>query len=362
MRKISRHDAAPISHPPTNGPSAPAIPPSPDQAPMAGPRSSCRNDASMMRERAGRQQRPAHALQRASGDQRLDVGRDRAQQRGDREPGDADDEHPPPPVAIAERPAEQQEPGERQRVGVDRPLQPVERGVEIAPDGRQRDVDDGRVEERDARAEHGREQHPPAAANCRRRSPARRVRRRRPSRDCPIPRTANGGAVVYARRMGRSRDDGSNRLPARARPAVRDRRVPGARAGARPDPGARDGGRRLRLRPAHVARRGAVPDGRPRGGRPRDGRPRGGARAASGRPTPWASRWRRAIASPTPTSRRAARAGRASTATSAAPTATPRASRSRSTTRRTSTARTATTTCCAAGSGCSACPTPCRTT
>ena len=47
MRKMNRHDAASINHPPTNGPSAPAIPPSPDQAPMAGPRSSGRNDASM---------------------------------------------------------------------------------------------------------------------------------------------------------------------------------------------------------------------------------------------------------------------------------------------------------------------------
>ena len=47
MRKMSRHDAAPISHPPMNGPSAPAIPPSPDQAPMAGAAIVRRNDASM---------------------------------------------------------------------------------------------------------------------------------------------------------------------------------------------------------------------------------------------------------------------------------------------------------------------------
>ena len=45
MKKISRQDTAPISHPPRNGPTAVATPPSPDQAPMAFERSSGANDA-----------------------------------------------------------------------------------------------------------------------------------------------------------------------------------------------------------------------------------------------------------------------------------------------------------------------------
>src|SRR5262245_2229738 len=44
--KISRHDAAWMSHPPRNGPMAVATPPRPDQAPIAFPRSLGANDAS----------------------------------------------------------------------------------------------------------------------------------------------------------------------------------------------------------------------------------------------------------------------------------------------------------------------------
>jgi hypothetical protein len=103
MKNTSRHDTAPISHPPRNGPAAVAMPPSPDH------------------------------------------------------------EHPPPPVAVAERPAEQQQPGQGQRVGVHHPLQAGHAGVEIPPDGRQRDAHHGRVEGGYARAQHGGGHHPPAA-------------------------------------------------------------------------------------------------------------------------------------------------------------------------------------------------------
>ena len=41
-RKAHRHPGPPTSQPPTNGPTAPASPPSPDQAPTAGARSSGR--------------------------------------------------------------------------------------------------------------------------------------------------------------------------------------------------------------------------------------------------------------------------------------------------------------------------------
>jgi hypothetical protein len=48
IAKISRQDTAWTSHPPRNGPIAVATPDSPDQAPIALPRSAGRNDASMM--------------------------------------------------------------------------------------------------------------------------------------------------------------------------------------------------------------------------------------------------------------------------------------------------------------------------
>ena len=52
--------------------------------------------------------------------------------------------------------------GERDEVRVERPLQPGDIRVQITRDRRQRDVDDGAVEERDARAEHRRGEDPPA--------------------------------------------------------------------------------------------------------------------------------------------------------------------------------------------------------
>src|SRR6202042_2521680 len=45
MKKTRRQDTALISHPPRNGPTAVATPPSPDQAPIAFERSSGANDA-----------------------------------------------------------------------------------------------------------------------------------------------------------------------------------------------------------------------------------------------------------------------------------------------------------------------------
>ncbi len=51
IAKIQRHEALSTSQPPSNGPMAAATPDSPAQVPMAGARSSGRNDA-WMRDRA----------------------------------------------------------------------------------------------------------------------------------------------------------------------------------------------------------------------------------------------------------------------------------------------------------------------
>ncbi len=48
IRNTSRQLHASISQPPMNGPAAPAIPPSPDQAPIARDRSAAMNDAEMI--------------------------------------------------------------------------------------------------------------------------------------------------------------------------------------------------------------------------------------------------------------------------------------------------------------------------
>nr|WP_250904949.1 hypothetical protein [Nonomuraea sp. NEAU-A123] len=58
--------------------------------------------------------------------------------------------------AVAQRAARQQQPGERDLVAVDHPLQVGEPGVPVGRDGRQRHVHDGHVQQDDeqARAHH----------------------------------------------------------------------------------------------------------------------------------------------------------------------------------------------------------------
>ena len=56
------------------------------------------------------------------------------------------DEHPLPPEAVAERGARQEEDGEGERVGVDDPLELLDRRAEVDADHRQRGRDDEVVE------------------------------------------------------------------------------------------------------------------------------------------------------------------------------------------------------------------------
>ena len=178
IRKIARQEIAPISQPPSSGPSAvgdaaEARPGADRPGPVAGPEAGLDD-----RQAAGGQQRAADPLQQPRADQQLDARRDRAEQRGDGEEADAEDEDAPPPVAVAERAAEQDQRGEGQQVAVEDPLQGAGAGVEVAADVRQRDVDHGAVEERHPRAERRR----PRAASARRRS-----RRRFHRRHCGRP-------------------------------------------------------------------------------------------------------------------------------------------------------------------------------
>ena len=110
------------------------------------------------RQRARHQQRPGDPLQGPGADQELDRGRDRAEHRGGAEGDQPGDEHPPTPELVAERAADQEQRDHRQHVGLDHPLLPREAGVEVVADRRQGDVDHGRVEEDDGRAEDRRDQ------------------------------------------------------------------------------------------------------------------------------------------------------------------------------------------------------------
>ena len=100
------------------------------------------------RERGGGEQRGADALDRR--------GRRRACRRTSRSPPaseaareqrEADEEHPAAAEQVAHPAAQQQQAAERERVGVDDPLEAVGGEVEIGLDGRERDVHDRDVED-----------------------------------------------------------------------------------------------------------------------------------------------------------------------------------------------------------------------
>ena len=80
------------------------------------------------------------------------------------EAADADREHAPLAEEVAERAADQDQRAEREQVGVRDPLLPGEAAAQVLADGRQSDVDRGRVQARDERPHDRREQRELLAA------------------------------------------------------------------------------------------------------------------------------------------------------------------------------------------------------
>jgi hypothetical protein len=116
------------------------------------------------RQPARRQQRAERTLERPTRDQDLDARRDRAQQRHDPEAANADREHGPFPIDVAERSADQDQRGEREQVGVRYPLLARQAAAEIAADRRQGDVHRRRIEPHDERAHDRRDESESLAA------------------------------------------------------------------------------------------------------------------------------------------------------------------------------------------------------
>ena len=86
------------------------------------------------------------ALERAERDQRAEIGRDAAQQRGEREQGEPGDERAAVAEAIAQGAGGEQQAREQEGVAVHHPLHAGDAGAEAARHVGQGDVDDGRVE------------------------------------------------------------------------------------------------------------------------------------------------------------------------------------------------------------------------
>ena len=113
------------------------------------------------RERERVHERRADALHDARRDQAGVARRERTGGRGEREDREADEEDLLAAEAVAELAAEQDQRGERQEVGVDRPLEVLRRRLERALDRRQRDVHDRVVEhDHEEREAHGGERPP----------------------------------------------------------------------------------------------------------------------------------------------------------------------------------------------------------
>ena len=147
-KKIHSQPAHSVSTPPKRTPAA--APDAADGAPDAerlvalrALREGRRDD----RERRRGDDRGADALDGARDDQHGVALGQAAEQRREREDGDADQEHATAAEEVGGAPAEQQEAAEGDGVGRQHPLQVLRREVEVGLDRRQRDVDDRDVED-----------------------------------------------------------------------------------------------------------------------------------------------------------------------------------------------------------------------
>ena len=93
----------------------------------------------------GDQQRPEPALQQPAGDQHGRAGGQAAPERGQGEPGDADQEHAPLAEAVAETAAHHEQDAHGQGVAGAQPFDQRLTAAEVADDGRGGDVGDRRV-------------------------------------------------------------------------------------------------------------------------------------------------------------------------------------------------------------------------
>ncbi len=120
-----------------------------DAGALAGIRESLRED----RQRARNEQRPSNALHHPPGEQHRQIGREGADCRAQDEDADPGQPGTLAAIAVADQAGGQHEGRQAQRVGVDHPLQAAEIDAQRLLHGRQRDIDDADVEQRDERAE-----------------------------------------------------------------------------------------------------------------------------------------------------------------------------------------------------------------
>ena len=154
IQNTARQSTSSISAPPTIGPSAIEMPTTPPQTPIARARSTRPVNTWVMIDIAtGFIIEPPMACRNRARDQRLDVGREAAQQRAEREDRQPDLEHAPAAEPVAGGAGQHQQRRQHQRVDVDDPLQLRRRRAEIGADVGNGDVDDRRVHRHDQQAQ-----------------------------------------------------------------------------------------------------------------------------------------------------------------------------------------------------------------
>ena len=160
-QKIHSQAMPSVTAPPTSGPPATARPLTAKKIPSARAAALGREGGADQRQRQRRDRRRAGALHGARGDQRADrrAPARRPPRRATKSPIPATNSAPPA-EAVAERRRGHQQHGEAQVVGVDRPLELLDRGAEVAPDRAQRGGHDERVERRHEGRQRGQDEDP----------------------------------------------------------------------------------------------------------------------------------------------------------------------------------------------------------
>ncbi len=163
MKKIARQLTCSVRKPPSTGPIASAIALTPAQVPIAMPRCSGGNAWVMIDSVAGIMNAAPTPWTARKATSAVSFGA--KPDRGAREPehDHAEQEHPPASEDVAEPAAGDHQHGERERVGVDGPLERGQRGMEAALNRRQRDVHDRVVEHHHEQREAHRAERPPPA-------------------------------------------------------------------------------------------------------------------------------------------------------------------------------------------------------
>ena len=135
--------------------------PDPDRhRPLAG----VGEDADQQRQGRGHDERGAGAHDRAGGDERVDAARVGGARRGGPEHREPGEQRAAAAEAVAERPGEEQQSGEHERVRVDHPLELAHVRVEVAHQRGEGDVHDRVVDHDREQAQAQHDQREPAAA------------------------------------------------------------------------------------------------------------------------------------------------------------------------------------------------------